>query len=71
VPVELDGVGVLPGDWIFADNAGAVIIPDEDLEAVLDGAREIERRDADAVSRARASRPAPQQDGGQRKKRRR
>ena len=72
VPVELDGVGVLPGDWIFADHAGAVIIPDEDLEAVLDGAREIERRDADAVARARASsRPAPQQDGGQRKKRRR
>lgn len=71
VPVELDGVGVLPGDWIFADNAGAVIIPDGDLEDVLDGAREIERRDADAVARTRAGRPAPQHDGGQRKKRRR
>lgn len=53
VPVELDGVGVLPGDWIFADGAGAVIIPDDVLEDVLDGAREIERRDAAAVREAR------------------
>jgi len=53
VPVEVDGVGVLPGDWIFADNAGAVIIPDGDLEAVLDAARDIERADTDAVRATR------------------
>lgn len=56
VPVELDGVGVLPGDWIFADNAGAVVIPDDDLEEVLDAARGIEGRDADAVAQARGTR---------------
>lgn len=55
VPVEIDGVGVLPGDWIFADNAGAVIVPDEDLDEVLEAARAIERRDADAVRAARGS----------------
>jgi regulator of RNase E activity RraA len=53
VPVEIDGVGVLPGDWIFADNAGAVVIPDEDLEAVLEAARQIEQRDAAEVARIR------------------
>ncbi len=63
VPVEIDGVGVLPGDWIYADNAGAVIIPDEDLEEVLDAARAIELRDADAVRATR--RP----DGRSRKRR--
>ena len=53
VPVEIDGVGVLPGDWIFADAAGAVVIPAGDITAVLDAARAIEERDAAAVAAAR------------------
>ena len=53
VPVEIDGVGVLPGDWIFADAAGAVVIPAGDIAAVLDAARAIEERDAAAVAAAR------------------
>lgn len=53
VPVEIDGVGVLPGDWIYADSAGAVIIPAGDAEAVLADARIIEEQDAAAVTAAR------------------
>jgi len=56
VPVEIDGVGVLPGDWVYADNAGAVFIPAEDLDEMLDAARAIERRDAEAVAKARGRR---------------
>lgn len=55
-PVEIDGVGVLPGDWVFADNAGAVFIPASDLDEMLDAARAIERRDAQAVATARGRR---------------
>lgn len=53
VPVEIDGVGVLPGDWIYADAAGAVVIPDTDVAAVLAEAHAIEERDAAAVTAAR------------------
>ncbi len=53
VPVEIDGVGVLPGDWIYADTAGAVVIPDADIEAVVTAAHEIEAKDAAAVTAAR------------------
>jgi len=53
VPVEVGGVGVLPGDWVYADGAGAVIIPAGDIDAVLADARTIEERDAAAVTAAR------------------
>ena len=53
VPVEIDGVGVLPGDWIYADGAGAVIIPSEAVAAILADAHLIEEKDAAAVTAAR------------------
>ena len=53
VPVEIDGVGVLPGDWIYADTAGVVVIPDADLDTVIATAREIEAKNAAAVTAAR------------------
>lgn len=53
VPVEVGGVGVLPGDWIYADGAGAVVIPAADLDAVLADAHLIEEKDAAAVTAAR------------------
>lgn len=53
VPVEIDGVGVLPGDWIFADSAGAVVIPADAVAEVLAEARLIEEKDAAAVTAAR------------------
>jgi 4-hydroxy-4-methyl-2-oxoglutarate aldolase len=46
VPVVLSGVGVIPGQYVFADSAGAVVIPDGQIEDVLAGARAIAKEDA-------------------------
>ena len=46
VPVVLSGVGVIPGQHVFADSSGAVMIPPEELEQVLAEARSIEANDA-------------------------
>lgn len=45
VPVSLDGTAVLPGDYVYADASGAVVIPSAILGEVLDSAAEIERED--------------------------
>lgn len=54
VPVALGEATVLPGDFVFADAAGAVIIPAADIDRVLTLAVEIEAQDAERVRRARA-----------------
>jgi regulator of RNase E activity RraA len=54
VPVSVAGVTVVPGDWIYADAAGAVVIPPADLRPVLEEAARIEQRDAEIVARMRA-----------------
>ena len=46
VPVVLSGVGVMPGQYVFADHSGAVVIPDVQIEEVLAGARAVEAEDA-------------------------
>src|SRR3954449_5494047 len=46
VPVVLSGVGVMPGQYVFADRSGAVVIPEQQLEDVLATARAIEHEDA-------------------------
>jgi 4-hydroxy-4-methyl-2-oxoglutarate aldolase len=46
VPVVLAGVGVMPGQYVFADQAGAVVIPDAQIDEVLEGARAVQREDA-------------------------
>jgi len=53
VPVAVGGVTVLPGDWIYADSAGTVVIPPADLRTILDEAARIEERDAAEVARMR------------------
>lgn len=45
VPVVLNGVGVMPGQYVYADSAGAVVIPDQQLDEVLAEARRIEADD--------------------------
>jgi 4-hydroxy-4-methyl-2-oxoglutarate aldolase len=45
VPVVLDGVGVIPGQYIFADSSGAVVVPDEELDDVVDEARKVQEED--------------------------
>lgn len=70
VPVEIDGVGILPGDWIYADNAGAVVIPVDSLDDVLERARDIEGNDAAAVARTRVEmkRREQQRESGSRRR---
>ena len=46
VPVVLSGVGVMPGQYVFADRSGAVVIPDAQIEEVLEAARAVEAEDA-------------------------
>ena len=46
VPVVLKGVGVVPGQYVFADSSGAVVVPDGQLEEVLTEARKVEAADA-------------------------
>lgn len=53
VPVAVAGVTVLPGDWVYAEAAGAVVIPPADLRTILEEAARIEERDAAAVARMR------------------
>lgn len=51
VPVEVGGVGVLPGDWIYADATGAVVVPAADIAGVLEDAARFEERDAASAER--------------------
>jgi 4-hydroxy-4-methyl-2-oxoglutarate aldolase len=46
VPVVLCGVGVMPGQHVFADDSGAVVLPTDDVAQVIEGAREVQREDA-------------------------
>ena len=45
VPVVCGGITVNPGDWIMADIDGVVVIPAVHLQAVVEMAEEIERRE--------------------------
>ena len=40
VPVVVGGVGVMPGQYVYADAAGAVVIPEGEVDDVLAEARE-------------------------------
>jgi regulator of RNase E activity RraA len=52
VPVALGGVTVFPGDWVYADAAGAVVMPAADVAEVLEEAVRIDQRDAATAARA-------------------
>jgi 4-hydroxy-4-methyl-2-oxoglutarate aldolase len=54
VPVVLDGVGVMPGNYVFADSSGALVIPDGEIDDMLAEARRI--KEGDAASRDRIAR---------------
>ena len=51
VPVVVAGVGVMPGQYIYADAAGAVVIPEGEVDEVLAEARKVAAEDE--ASRAR------------------
>jgi regulator of RNase E activity RraA len=56
-PVVIGGIGVHPGQYVFADSSGAVFIPEADIDAVLGTAHQIRRDDVSyrtAISRESA-----------------
>jgi regulator of RNase E activity RraA len=46
VAVEIGGVCVIPGDYVYADASGAVVIPRASLQRVIDEALTVEAEDA-------------------------
>jgi 4-hydroxy-4-methyl-2-oxoglutarate aldolase len=50
-------VGEVPGQYVFADSSGAVLIPDGQIDEVLAEARKVEA--TDAASRDQIARGAP------------
>jgi regulator of RNase E activity RraA len=51
IPVSLDGTTVVPGDYVFADDSGAAIIPKSVLRPALEEAVRIENADARSIKR--------------------
>ena len=53
IPIQVRGVTVIPGDWVYADGSGAVIIPASVVEQVLHEAAELEVAGVAVVERSR------------------
>jgi regulator of RNase E activity RraA len=49
VPVSVGGVTVLPGDYIYADDSGAAVIPAAVLQTVLEEAVRVEKEDERSI----------------------
>jgi 4-hydroxy-4-methyl-2-oxoglutarate aldolase len=60
VPVVLAGVGVVPGQYVFADSSGAVVVPDGQIDEVLAEAHRV--TDADATFRDQIARERLRED---------
>jgi 4-hydroxy-4-methyl-2-oxoglutarate aldolase len=58
VPVEISGVGVIPGDYVYADRAGTVIVPASLVGEILEDAVAREERDAASMERMKTEDPA-------------
>jgi 4-hydroxy-4-methyl-2-oxoglutarate aldolase len=57
VPVVLEGVGIRPGDYIHADSSGAVVIPADEVNAVVEGALAVVREDETYLERIKKEIP--------------
>ncbi len=44
--VSVSGVEIVPGDWIFGDNDGMLVVRRQHVSAVLNGALVVEKREA-------------------------
>jgi len=66
VPVVVSGVAVFPGFYVFADSSGAVVIPDGQVEDVIDGARPVESDDEGYRNEIGQERPPESQRRGPR-----
>ena len=54
VPVVISGVGIIPGEFILADASGAVVIPERQVEDVLEEARRVRDEDTTSIEEIRA-----------------
>lgn len=57
VPVSLQGATIYPGDYIYADSSGAVVIPAPHLEQVLKSAAKLYAEDKAFLSIIRGENP--------------
>jgi regulator of RNase E activity RraA len=57
VPVSLGGATVVPGDYVYADHSGAVVVPASVLRPVLEEAVGIEEADARSIERLQSEDP--------------
>jgi regulator of RNase E activity RraA len=57
VAVEIGGVCVIPGDYVYADASGAVVIPRASLQRVIDEALTVEAEDARSLEQIAAEKP--------------
>ena len=64
VPVVISGVGIVPGEYIFADSSGAVVIPASQVESILKEAHAVEEEDARFIEEIRTEDPAQGSVGG-------
>jgi regulator of RNase E activity RraA len=58
LPVQVGGVQVVPGDYVFADGAGAVVIPADGIHEVIREARAVEAAENQALDAIRVEDPA-------------
>jgi len=62
VPVVISGVGIVPGEYLFADASGVVVIPERQVERVLEEAARVGEEDAHSLEEIRGE-DAPAADG--------
>ncbi len=65
VPVVVSKVGIHPGDFIFADSGGAVVIPPAQVEVAVEEALRVNQEDEDAMRTIAEESP----EGGRRDRR--
>lgn len=57
VPVVVDGVGIHPGDFVHVDASGGVVIPGDEVQAVVEGARKVIEEDRGYLEEIREEAP--------------
>jgi regulator of RNase E activity RraA len=61
VAVEVGGVTIQPGDYLYVDPSGGVVVPAADLDEVVEVARAVEAEDVRTLARIRQEGPGEHQ----------
>jgi regulator of RNase E activity RraA len=59
VPVVIKGVTVVPGDYIYSDCDGAVVIPKDEIDSIINEAMQVERADQLSIERIKNEHDRP------------